>query len=80
VSVPWPSEWSGTVLADGLAVAPGGGSLVIAERLGDGAWLRVFAMNNPAQRKSLRLAGVPQGGIVALWPFAYYTAPSGTST
>jgi hypothetical protein len=53
---------------------------VIAERLGDGAWLRVFAMNNPAQRKSLRLAGVPQGGVVALWPFAYYTAPSGTST
>src|SRR2546430_2952413 len=30
VSVPWPSEWSGTVLADGLAVAQGGGSLVIA--------------------------------------------------
>jgi hypothetical protein len=26
-----------------------------------------------AQRRSFRLAGVPQGGIVALWPFAYYT-------
>jgi hypothetical protein len=73
VSLPWPSEWSGTVLADGLAVAQGGASVVIAERTGDGAWLRVFAMNNPAQRKSLRLAGVPQGGVIAMWPFAYYT-------
>jgi hypothetical protein len=73
VSVPWPSEWSGTVLADGLAVAQGGVSGLIAERTDDGAWLRVFATNNLAQRKSLRLAGMPQGGVVALWPFAYYT-------
>ena len=26
-----------------------------------------------AHRKSLRLAGVPRGGVIALWPFAYYT-------
>ncbi len=73
VSIPWPSEWSGTVLADGLAVAQGGATVVIAMRTDDGAWLRVFATNNMAQRKSLRLAGVPQGGILAMWPFAYYT-------
>jgi hypothetical protein len=73
VSLPWPSEWSGTVLADGLAVAQGGASAVIAERTDDGAWLRVFATNNMAQRKSLRLAGVPKGGVLTMWPFAYYT-------
>jgi hypothetical protein len=73
VSVPWPSEWSGTVLADGLAVARGGASGVIAQRTDDGAWLRVFATSDMAQRTSLRLAGMPQGGVLALWPFAYYT-------
>jgi hypothetical protein len=26
-----------------------------------------------AQRRSLRLAGTPQGGVPALWPFACYT-------
>jgi hypothetical protein len=73
VNLPWPSEWSGTVLADGLAVAQGGASVVIAVRTDDGAWLRAFATKDMAQRKSFRLAGVPQGGILALWPFAYYT-------
>ncbi|HEY3108424.1 MAG TPA: hypothetical protein VGL23_06710 [Chloroflexota bacterium] len=73
VSVPWPSEWSGTVLADGLAVAQSGASGLIAERTEDGAWLRVFATKNMAQRTSLRLAGTPQGGVLTLWPFAYYT-------
>ncbi len=73
VSLSWPREWSGTVLADGLAVAQGGASVVIAEGTEDGAWLRVLATNNTAQRKSLRLAGVPQGGVLAMWPFAYYT-------
>jgi hypothetical protein len=73
VSIPWPSEWSGTVLADGLAVAQDGASVVIAERTDDGAWLRVFATHNMLDRKSFRLAGVPQGGVLTLWPFAYYT-------
>ena len=72
-SVPWPSEWSGAVLADGLAVAQGGAFGVIAERTDDGAWLRVFATDNLARRTSLRLDGMPQGGVLALWPFAYYT-------
>jgi hypothetical protein len=72
VSLAWPSEWSGTVLGDGLALAQGGASAVIAESSDDGAWLRVFATNNMAQRKSLRLAGAPQGGVLTLWPFAYY--------
>ena len=70
--LPWPSEWSGTVVADGIAVASGAESAAIAERTDDGAWLRVFATNNIAQRLSMRLAGVPQGGLVALYPFAYY--------
>ncbi|HEV2009666.1 MAG TPA: hypothetical protein VGS17_01385 [Candidatus Limnocylindria bacterium] len=70
--LPWPSEWSGTVVPDGIAVAPGAESAAIAERTDDGAWLRVFATNNLAQRLSMRLAGVPQGGLVALYPFAYY--------
>ena len=73
VSIPWPREWSGTVLADGLAFAQGGATAVIAERTSEGAWLRVFATHNMAQRQSLRLAGVPQGGVLTLWPFAYYT-------
>ncbi len=72
VSIPWPSEWAGTVLADGLAVVQGGASAVIAERTDDGAWLRIFARNMD-QRKSLRLAGAPQGGVLTMWPFAYYT-------
>jgi hypothetical protein len=72
-NMPWPSEWSGTVLADGLAVARGGASVVVAERTDDGAWLRVFGTDGMAQRKSLRLDGAPRGGVLALWPFAYYT-------
>jgi hypothetical protein len=73
VSMPWPSEWSGTVLADGLVVVQGGAAIGIAVRSDEGAWLRVFTTSNMAQQKSLRLAGVPQGGVIALWPFAYYT-------
>jgi len=72
--LPWPSEWTGTVVPDGIAVAPGAESAAIAERTDDGAWLRVFATNNIAQRLSMRLAGVPQGGLVALYPFAYYAS------
>jgi hypothetical protein len=48
--------------------------VVVAERDGDVGWLRVGATNkNLAQRLAFRLAGVPQGGILALSPFAYYT-------
>ena len=46
---------------------------MIAQRNDDGAWLRVIGLSDVAQRKSLRLAGVPLGGLVALWPFAYYS-------
>jgi hypothetical protein len=74
--LPWPSEWTGTVVPDGIAVAPGAESAAIAERTDDGAWLRVFATNNLAQRLSMRLAGVPQGGLIALYPFAYYASGS----
>jgi hypothetical protein len=72
VGLPWPSEWSGTVLADGLATGAQGAAIIIAERTDDGAWLRVIEQTHRAHRKSFRLAGVPQGGILALWPFAYY--------
>ena len=36
----------------------------------------MFAANNITQRKSFRLAGAPQGGILSMWPFAYYTVDS----
>jgi hypothetical protein len=72
-SVAWPSEWSGEVLPDGLAISSGGPVLVICQRTDDGAWLRVVGLSDMAQRKSLRLSGVPHGGLVAMWPFAYYT-------
>jgi hypothetical protein len=71
-SIAWPADWSGAILPDGLAIAQGGDSAVIAERTDDGAWLRVFGTRNSAERRSLRLAGVPRGGIVTMWPFAYY--------
>jgi hypothetical protein len=62
-------------MADGLAVAMGGpvNHAVIAERNDDGTWLRILATSNTTQRKSLRLAGAPQGGVIAMWPFGYYT-------
>jgi hypothetical protein len=72
VGLPWPSEWSGTILADGLATVAQGAAVIIAERTDDGAWLRVVEQTHRAQRKSFRLAGVPQGGILAMSPFAYY--------
>lgn len=76
--LPWPSEWSGTVLADTLAAATGSNSMVLAQLAEDGAWLRVFASNNLTQRQSLRLAGrlngAPQFGLIALSPFAYFTS------
>jgi hypothetical protein len=68
--LPWPSEWSGTVVADGISA--GTDVVAIAERTVDGAWLRVFVPNNLPQRLSMRMAGAPNGGIVALSPFAYY--------
>jgi len=74
--MPWPSEWSGTVVPDGIATAAGAPSAAIAEQTADGAWLRIFATNNSGQRMSVRLAGVPHGGIVALYPFAYYAVGS----
>ena len=77
-SLPWPSEWTGTVLTDTIAAATGSQSIVLAELADDGAWLRVFAANNLSQRQSLRLSGrltgAPQFGIVALAPFAYFAS------
>ncbi len=76
--LPWPSEWTGTVLPDTLSVATGSSSVVLAQLAEDGAWLRTFAANNLTQRQSLRLAGrlegAPQFGLLALAPFAYYTS------
>jgi hypothetical protein len=84
VRLDWPREWSGTVTPDGLAVVPGAttaglSSTVIAQRADDGSWLRTFSTvysSNTVtliQRTSLRLAAPPEGGVLALWPFAYYT-------
>ena len=72
VPVAWPSEWSGTVVPDGIAARAGAPGVAIAEQTAEGAWLRIAQTNNLQQRLSVRLAGVPQGGLVALYPFAYY--------
>ena len=76
--VPWPAAWTGTVLPDGIAVATGAESAVIAQTDTDGSWLRVLATNVLAPRASLRLAGrltgAPQGGVMALYPFAYFAS------
>lgn len=78
VGLQWPSEWTGTVLADTIAVARGSSSVVVAQLADDGAWLREFQSNNVSQRQSLRLsgrlAGAPQFGVLALYPFAYFTS------
>ena len=75
--LPWPREWTGTVLPDSLAAARGSNAIVLAELAEDGAWLRTFQSNNLSQRQSLRLAGrtegAPQFGLMALSPFAYFT-------
>jgi len=51
---------------------------VIAQLDDDGAWLRVLATNVVAPRTSVRLAGrltgAPQFGVMALYPFAYFTS------
>jgi hypothetical protein len=78
--LPWPSEWTGTVLPDTLAVTAGssGYTVMLAELADDGAWLREFASSNVTQRQSLLLAGrltsAPQFGILALGPFAYFAS------
>jgi hypothetical protein len=75
-TIAWPAEWSGSILPDGLALAQGGQSIVFAETNEEGAWLRVSVAADLTQRKSLRLAGAPHGGILAMWPFAYYALGS----
>lgn len=74
----WPSAWTGTVLPDGIALATGADSVVFAQADTDGSWLRVLATTVVAPRMSLRLAGrltgAPQFGILALYPFAYFTS------
>jgi hypothetical protein len=77
VPVTWPSGWSGSVVADGLAVVQAGTQFVIAETNSGGTWLRIAAIPDVSQQKSFHLAGAPDGGVVAMWPFAYYAV--GTS-
>ena len=88
--VPWPSGWTGTVLPDSLALVSGTGSApgaavatgspaaLIAQTDTDGSWLRVLATSVLAPRESVRLAGrlsgAPQFGVMALYPFAYFTS------
>jgi hypothetical protein len=78
VAIPWPSAWTGTVLTDGVAVAAGSPTLVIAQMDTDGAWLRTLSTNVQAPSDSLRLAGrtggAPQTGVLALYPFAYFAS------
>ena len=76
--IPWPTAWTGTVLPDGIAIATGSAAAVIAQTDTDGSWLRVLATRVLAPQASLRLAGrvsgAPQFGIMALYPFAYFTS------
>ena len=76
VQVDWPSEWTGSVVADGLAAVQSGTQIVIAQTNEAGAWLRVTKTSDMSQRQSVQLAGIPNGGIVAMWPFAYYAVSS----
>ena len=76
--IPWPTAWTGTVLPDGLAIATGTATAVIAQTDTDGSWLRVMATRVVAPQASLRLAGrtagAPQFGIMAFYPFVYFTS------
>jgi hypothetical protein len=70
--IPWPTTWSGTVVPDAVAVEQSGTRIVLAQTTGDDAWLRIMTTSDPSQYRSFRLAGTPNGGLQALWPFAYY--------
>lgn len=76
--VRWPAAWTGTVLPDGLAIANDSATAVIAQTDTDGSWLRVMAMRVVAPLASQRIAdrttGAPQWGIMAFYPFAYFTS------
>lgn len=76
VATTWPRAWSGRVVADGLAIVQAGSQLAIAETASDGAWLRMMAVPAGTQQRSFYLAGAPNGGVVAMWPFAYYAVGS----
>ncbi len=66
----WPSEWTGTVLPDSLAASAG---WVVLAQQADAPYARLFLATNVTQRQSHRLSGTPQGGLLVLWPFAYFT-------
>ena len=74
----WPTVWTGTVLPDGIALATGPDSVIFAQQDTDGPWLRVLALSVFAPRASLhlssRISDTPQTGILALYPFAYFTS------
>lgn len=72
VPLTWPQQWTGAILPDGMAVANETGYLLVLQRADDGTWLRGKPTWSAGQYKSFRLAGVPHGGILELWPFAYY--------
>jgi len=68
--ISWPSDWARTLLPDALAVSQGW--LLVAQQ-GDAPYLRMFQLSDQSHRQSTLLSGTPQGGILALWPFVYYT-------
>ena len=55
------------------SVAPGSGYAVLAQRTGDGAWLRMFNPRSLGLRQTFKLAGAPNGSRLTSWPFASYT-------
>ena len=72
----WPAEWSGAILPDGIAVSQEYGQVVVAQHASDGVWLRVFDRYASSRRHSSLLSGTPQGGVLVLFPFAYYVSGS----
>ncbi|MBI3522732.1 MAG: hypothetical protein HY071_06465 [Chloroflexi bacterium] len=68
--LPLPSDWIGTVLPDTLVAT--GGYVVLAQQA-NVPYARMWLSSNMAQRRSWQLSGTPQGGMLALWPFAYFT-------
>ncbi len=76
VSLPWPEDWSGVVVPDGLSFPNNGTLGTLTQQTDDGVWVRVFVSNTMETGPSFRLAGLPRGGVLMMWPFGYYTVGS----
>jgi hypothetical protein len=76
VALPWPDDWSGAVVADGLTFPSNGTLGTLTQQTDDGVWVRVFVSTTIEPGTSFRLSGPPRGGMLVMWPFGYYTVGS----